>query len=81
MSSVFGERKIEILSMSDVYDVPYMQRTRDYYRAQGYDRDYRYRYQTRFGLLHGKSARLHDVVAGHRWVARRRHASFHTRIL
>lgn len=28
--------------MSDVYDVPYMQRTRDYYRAQGYDRDYRW---------------------------------------
>ncbi len=26
--------------MSDVYDVPYMQRTRDYYRAQGYEKDY-----------------------------------------
>jgi D-proline reductase (dithiol) PrdB len=24
------------------YDVPYMQRTRDYYRAQGYSRDYRW---------------------------------------
>ena len=28
--------------MTDVYDVPYMRRTRDYYRAQGYDRDYRW---------------------------------------
>ncbi len=26
--------------MSHAYDVPYMLRTRDYYRAQGYDRDY-----------------------------------------
>lgn len=26
--------------MTAAYDVPYMLRTRDYYRAQGYDRDY-----------------------------------------
>ena len=28
--------------MTEVYDVPYMRRTRDYYRAQGYERDYRW---------------------------------------
>jgi len=28
--------------MTEVYDVPYMQRTRDYYRAQGYEKDYRW---------------------------------------
>lgn len=28
--------------MSAAYDVPYMLRTRDYYRAQGYDKDYRW---------------------------------------
>ncbi len=26
--------------MTEVYDVPYMRRTRDYYRAQGYKQDY-----------------------------------------
>ncbi|MCY4263643.1 MAG: hypothetical protein OXE78_02150 [Gammaproteobacteria bacterium] len=28
--------------MASSYDVPYMQRTRDYYRAQGYKKDYRW---------------------------------------
>ena len=28
--------------MNEVYDVPYMQRTRDYYRAQGYTNDYQW---------------------------------------
>ena len=28
--------------MPEVYDVPYMQRTRDYYRAQGYTTDYQW---------------------------------------
>ncbi|MFL2848535.1 MAG: hypothetical protein ACJZ8R_00090 [Pseudohongiellaceae bacterium] len=28
--------------MTEVYDVPYMQRTRDYYRAQGYTTDYQW---------------------------------------
>ena len=28
--------------MSNVYDVPYMQRTREYYRAQGYTNDYQW---------------------------------------
>ena len=28
--------------MTEVYDVPYMQRTRDYYRAQGYTNDYQW---------------------------------------
>jgi hypothetical protein len=27
---------------NDLYDVPYMQRTREFYRAQGYDKDYRW---------------------------------------
>ena len=26
--------------MSEIYDVPYIERTRDYYRAQGYRKDY-----------------------------------------
>ena len=30
--------------MPGKYDVPYMQRTRDYYRAQGYDKDYEWAY-------------------------------------
>lgn len=30
--------------MPGKYDVPYMQRTRDYYRAQGYDKDYVWAY-------------------------------------
>ncbi len=29
-----------------VYDVPYMERTRDYYRAQGYDTDYQWAHFT-----------------------------------
>ncbi len=28
--------------MPGKYDVPYMERTRDYYRAQGYEKDYRW---------------------------------------
>lgn len=28
--------------MTDIYDVPYMERTRDYYRAQGYTNDYKW---------------------------------------
>tara|TARA_B100000686_G_C16712759_1_gene930169 strand:- start:757 stop:1233 length:477 start_codon:yes stop_codon:yes gene_type:complete len=28
--------------VADVYDVPYMERTRDYYRAQGYTNDYKW---------------------------------------
>ena len=28
--------------MTEVYDVPYMERTRDYYRAQGYTTDYQW---------------------------------------
>ena len=28
--------------MTDAYDVPYMERTRDYYRAQGYTTDYQW---------------------------------------
>ena len=28
--------------MTSSYDVPYMQRTREYYRAQGYEKDYRW---------------------------------------
>ena len=28
--------------MNKAYDVPYMLRTRDYYRAQGYDKDYQW---------------------------------------
>lgn len=28
--------------MSDNYDVPYMERTRDFYRAQGYESDYQW---------------------------------------
>jgi D-proline reductase (dithiol) PrdB len=28
--------------VNEVYDVPYMQRTRDYYRAQGYTNDYQW---------------------------------------
>lgn len=30
--------------MKKVYDVPYMERTRDYYRAQGYTNDYQWAY-------------------------------------
>ena len=32
--------------MTEVYDVPYMERTRDYYRAQGYSTDYQWAYNT-----------------------------------
>ena len=32
--------------MPDIFDVPYMERTRDYYRAQGYDKDYVWAHNT-----------------------------------
>lgn len=32
--------------MTNIYDVPYMQRTRDYYRAQGYSQDYKWAHHT-----------------------------------
>ncbi len=32
--------------MTTAYDVPYMLRTRDYYRAQGYDKDYQWAHNT-----------------------------------
>ena len=32
--------------MAEVYDVPYMERTRDYYRAQGYSTDYVWAHNT-----------------------------------
>jgi len=32
--------------VTEIYDVPYMERTRDYYRAQGYDRDYVWAHHT-----------------------------------
>ncbi len=32
--------------MTTAYDVPYMQRTRDYYSAQGYDSDYKWAHNT-----------------------------------
>ena len=40
--------------MKEVYDVPYMQRTRDYYAAQGYEEPYRWAYydKTPFTKLH-----------------------------
>mgnify|MGYP003322104815 FL=1 len=39
--------------MKEVYDVPYMQRTRDYYSAQGYQEAYRWAHndQTPFNKL------------------------------
>ena len=39
--------------MAKVYDVPYMERTRDYYRAQGYTNDYKwaYNHETPFAAL------------------------------
>ena len=39
--------------MKEVYDVPYMQRTREYYTAQGYEEPYRWAYhdQTPFTKL------------------------------
>ncbi|GIT23582.1 MAG: hypothetical protein CM1200mP40_32640 [Gammaproteobacteria bacterium] len=32
--------------MAEIYDVPYMERTRDYYRAQGYSTDYVWAHNT-----------------------------------
>lgn len=32
--------------MTAIYDVPYMQRTREYYRAQGYNKDYQWAHYT-----------------------------------
>lgn len=32
--------------MTAIYDVPYMLRTREYYRAQGYDTDYKWAHNT-----------------------------------
>ena len=32
--------------MAEVYDVPYMERTRNYYRAQGYSTDYVWAHNT-----------------------------------
>ena len=32
--------------MTAAYDVPYMERTREYYRAQGYTRDYKWAHHT-----------------------------------
>ena len=33
-------------AVTAIYDVPYMQRTREYYRAQGYEQDYQWAHHT-----------------------------------